>query len=230
MKAIKNYLIILLLFAVSNVYSQIDCPPTTDWTEVHTTFYRDRFITHYETWGDVYEFYHINQDGSYDVKVDWTRLNNSHKYGLTDNELKGFMYLAIIKDILAGCNPPTTVNVSFYEISKCVLDNPCYLKANQTAKVFCKDNLWPGPDPQAILDNQTGIWLWVILNSQDCGFKCCKTTYTVECAGGEQFTPKIIGTPQQTTYTGCPSSSVTDCYFGNVKECSAPCPLIQELP
>jgi len=229
----KNKIVLcflLLLFIEDYSLSQQACPPTDGWNSLTTTFYRDRFMTHYEAWGNVNENFRTNPDGSIDVKINWNTLNNSHKYGITDNEFKGFLYLAIIKDLLVNCSAPTEVNISFYEISDCFVDNPCYLKANQTATIFCKDNLWPGPDPEAILDSQTGLWIWVILNRLNCGIKCCKTTYLVRCATDSYSSPTIIGSPQQTTYFDCPSSNVVDCYFNVPKTCNAPCPLIQELP
>lgn len=230
----KKYIIFLLLFLsfLTITNAQQECPPTNEWLVRNTQFFRDKWSSTLEIWTNVNEKYKVNLDGSIDVKVDWSTLGGYNPFGLTVNELKGFMYMAIIKDLVLNnpCQPPATVDISFYEISECFVDVPCYLYANEQASVLCKDNLWPGPDPEVIIDSQNNKSLWVILNRQSFGYKCCKTTYTVTCIGtNEELTPKIVGTPQQTVFYGCPESNVYDCYFNIVKPCNGICPLIQDL-
>ena len=228
----KKIILLSLLLEFIFIYlasSQEPCPPTNGWPTMETFFTRDGLVSYLGYWGNVSSYYRTNPDGSIDVKADWSSLVNQSPHGLTNNELKGFLYAAIIKDLLQNRSYPEIVNISFYELSECFVDNPCYLKANQTATVFCKDNLWPGPDPQVIIDSQTGTRMWVILNKVSCGYKCCKTTYTVQCAQPDG-SPTIIGNPSQSVYYDCPASTILDCYFNILKDCSAPCPLIQGLP
>lgn len=231
----KKIILLSLLLEFIFVYlasSQEPCPPTNNWDSDGFNFTRTGLVSNLGYWGSVSAYYKTNPDGSIDVKADWSTLVNQSPYRLTANEFKGFMYPAIIKRLLSNRSYPEIVNVSFYELSECFVDNPCYLKANQTASVFCKDNLWPGPDPQVIIDSQTGTRMWVILNKVSCGYKCCKTTYTVQCAqtSDPSDSPTIIGSPVQSAYYNCPPSTILDCYFNILKDCSATCPLIQDLP
>jgi hypothetical protein len=231
----KNKIVFFFLMyfiTVSITFYQPACPPEPEggWESITTTFYRNPVDdVNYEDWGSVIEHYKRNIDGSIDVQVLWVTLETNYPYGLTDNEIKGFMYMAIIKDLLIDCSYPTIVDISFYEISDCMMNNPCYLKADQSNTVFCKDNMWPGPDPVELNDN--GLRIWVILNKQHCGYKCCKTTYTVQCNNEHQYSsaPTILSS-NQSVYYDCPATTQLDCYMHTPLECNSTCPLIQELP
>ncbi|GEM_PF-4852509 len=222
---------ILILLSVSIAFSQEPCPTIDNehWTDAENlTFFENPVLMGMIVWSNVNERHYTYPDGSIDVKVDWSSLvNEPNPYGLTDNEMKGFLYMAIIKDLMRGHPYPDIVNISFYEVSECKLNHPCYVKAEQTSAFYCKDNLWPGPDPTPIMDN--GVKYWVILNTMSCGFKCCKTTYQVQGNEDPNFLGPTILNTSQSVYYDCPASTETDCYFNTPLNCNSDCPLIQDL-
>jgi hypothetical protein len=172
------------------------------------------------------EFYHFqNQDGSYDVKIDWGFLLNSTEgyWNLTNEELKGLAYLGAISYLLNDCQKGNTKVINFYEIEECTVNHNCYLRAKQQQTVYCTDNLWPGPDPQTFLHQ--GEQLWLILWYESCGVKCCKKTFTVTCGDEIDRNRKYFTIDNYSTseFIPCPPSGSNNCITNAPEDCWGIC-------
>lgn len=185
---IRNLIVLACLFILlftmnfNGVIAQ-NCPPGyLNWVnEQYKRIIYDYYPLTGKSAGFI-NFYRIqNQDGSYDVKMDWGNLSNFTQvnWDLTNEELKGLAYLGAISYLLNDCQKGDTIVINFYEIEECTVNHHCYLRAKQQQNVYCTDNLWPGPNPQTFIHQ--GTQLWLILWYESCGVKCCKKTFTVTC-------------------------------------------------
>ncbi len=227
----KKLAIIIILFLCfqPNVFAQQDCPPTINdpgWISYVGIIFEPYPM---DIWGSVDAKAREIGPGQYEIKIDWNTLNNLHRYGITDDELKQMMYKTVMTQIAKDnhlCDENTgTLLFVFYEETNCRVVRHCYLKVDKNKSVLCADDAWPGPDPSFFEYQNEKFYR---LNTDiPCGTQCCQYNYIVECiktATGE-FKYLHILTQGKSPYPGseCNNNTFQDCLTGDPEPCQSTC-------
>lgn len=226
MKILSSIIIlvtILMVFSVQDFIAQTTCPPDLDEYPEPPEMATFEPIP-FEIWGMV-EFQYRETANGYEIKVDWSSLQNTGMYGLTDEELKQLMYKAVITHIVGDCNFEGTKQFVFYEETDCEIWKKCYLTLKSESLVYCTDDGWPGPDPDVYEHN--GEYFYRRYSKFFCGTQCCQYIYDVECIPnpikGGNYAHIIDVNKVNYPDSECPESQNEDCKTGDINPCESNC-------
>lgn len=216
------------IFSSNIIYSQ-DCPPITpNWTSNVNEEIKPEFVSATSKLGYIDYYTKVNSDGSIDVKIDWSTLRNEMDgyfgINLTDDELKGFVYLEIIHRYLAlVCLDGTHQFLfTFYETSFCNITHKCYFHSENVTTTGCVDTEFLGGVPNPYQDPVTDDYFWYDTWVETCGTKCCKHIYSITGINGSVF---FIDNIAYSEYSNCNSTVTTyDCKTNVIENCIGNCP------
>lgn len=226
MKFPKSMLITFyILFSINASFGQQPCSPTlnNEW--------KDFYGVGFEPWpffvvGWVDFKFRIPEERRFEINVNWRTLNNLHKYGITNEELKQMMYKAIITQLLGDCNPGIYQFV-FYEETECRITKKCYLRLKRDRHIYSVDDGWPGPNPDIF--EYSGERYYKVNSQFVCGTQCCELVYNVECIsnpiGGGNYAHILSIEKHPFPSSHCPESTNYDCLIEPpvINQCESTC-------
>lgn len=218
-----KYVLLFLIFSVGALKAQTPlCPPNLNegvWEDYERAGY---WWDHFSSWGNVDCKWRIN-NGRYEVKADWSTMNQHDGYGFSEADFQMMLRKGII-DYLLKEGPLNQqygiLQVVFYETTQCRSTRKCYLKLDQSIEIICADAGWPGPNPETY--THQGVKYLVSSTSVNCGTQCCEFVYNVEHS--LTVNSRILGvTKNPAPGSQCDQLNLFDCKTGAPIICNSSC-------
>ncbi len=214
---LKMIFFIALVISISSfpeLFSQ--CPSTAGWNDKEASY--DPYP--HQLLGRV-DFKEKVTGNTHEVVVDWSTLDGPPPWGISMDDWKEMMKLAIINKALGNesglctLHPNEEKHVIFYEEVDCNVGLACYVRVKSESSLTCIPPAW---EPPPSWFNWSNEYYHKKTEALACGTGCCATDLTIKCESN-----LWIVTNAELTITGCPTSTHINCLTGNTIHCQAVC-------
>lgn len=231
-------LYIALVMSVSIAKSQpvTPCPPLTQFGTTQTASYVEDFV--FRPYNVNYR-HRVVSANRIDIAVDWTSLTGVGQ-PYSRETLIELLRVGILKNIVNNwggenftvptCTTPgcsTTVDVVFYETTKCTHWSSCRFELVKQGQSECCNADYNGPNE---IQDINGVKYITALRLKDCGTKCCTLTFKIckePTSNSTGWNFKVCGKPVKSDSPGSscsgPGNPENSCWTGQPQPCTGDC-------